>query len=94
MNELENRYTRALIEWEEFKKEVIKQKNQKLLKLYPMDIVRDSDEAKKKRKRALQSVKMAQYRQYIFDRLSRGVGKGEKRSLKQVRKINEEGEII
>ena len=59
LNELENKYTRALIEWENFKKEAMKRKNQELLELYPLDIVGDSDEARKKRKRALQSVKIA-----------------------------------
>ena len=41
----------------------------------------------------MKSVKYAQYRQYTFNRLSKGVGKGEKKSLKQVRRVNEE-EII
>ena len=92
--ELEDRYTGAKIEWEEFKREAMKKKDQKLLELYPTDIIGDSDVVKKRRNKALRSVKMAQYRQYTYDRLSRGVGKGEKKSLKQVRKVNEEGEIL
>ena len=38
-------------------------------------------------------MKQAQYRQYTFDRLSPGVGKGEKHSLKRVRIVNKDGEV-
>ena len=38
-------------------------------------------------------MKQVQYRQYIFNRLSAGVGKGEKKSLKRVRILNEHEEI-
>ena len=45
--ELEDRYTGAKIEWEEFKREAMKKKDQKLLELYPIDIIGDSDVVKK-----------------------------------------------
>ena len=48
---------------------------------------------KKKRKYALKSVKRAQYRQYTFNRLLKGIGKGNKKSLKQIRKENDKGDI-
>ena len=80
--ELMDRHTEAMIEWEEYKKEAIEKEREKLLEIYPTEIIGDYDEVKKKREQAIKSVKLAQYRQYSFGRLSRGVGKGNKRSLK------------
>jgi len=80
--ELEFRYIEAKNEWENFKQEEIEKYNQKLLDLYPYEIVGDSDIDKKRRKKAIKNIKFAQYRQYSFNRLSKGVGKGEKKSLK------------
>ena len=91
--ELEDRYKEAKIDWENFKKEEKDKQQKHLLDLYPSKIIGDSSSAKKKRKQAMKSVKYAQYRQYTFNRLSRGVGKGEKKLLKQVRRVNEEGII-
>ena len=59
--DLEDRYTEAKIEWESFKKEVEEKQNQKLLDLYPSEIIGDSDIAKRRKKQALRSVKIAQY---------------------------------
>jgi len=92
--ELQDRHTGAIIEWDNFKQKTKESKEKKLLELYPTEIAGDSDEAKKKWKKAIKSVKFVQYRQYTFDRLSKGVGKGEKNSLKQVRKVKEDGEVL
>ena len=54
------------------------------MNLYPVDIAGDSESVIKLRKRAIKSVKQAQYRQYTFDRLMKGVGKGNRQSLKRV----------
>jgi len=91
---LEDRYTGVVEEWKTFKREEKERKEQEYLNMYPVEIVGDNEDAKKKRSRAIKSVKQAQYRQYTFNRLSQGVGKGERNSLKRVRIINENGEII
>ena len=57
-----NRYQEAVIEWEEFKKEAKEKYEQNLLDMYPTDIAGDSEEIRKKRKKAIKSVKKAQYR--------------------------------
>ena len=92
--ELMERQTEAVIEWEEHKKEAIEKEKEKLLEMYPTEIIGDTDDVKKKREQAIKSVKSAQYRQYSFGRLSRGVGKGNKRSLKQVREVDEQGRVV
>ena len=92
--ELEDRYTGVVEEWKIFKREEKERKEQEYLDMYPVEIVGDNEDAKKKRSRAIKSVKQAQYRQHTFNRLSRGVGKGERNSLKRVRIMNDNGEII
>ena len=61
---------------------------------YPYEIIGDSEEAKKRRKKAIQTVKKANFRQYTFDTLTKLVGKGEKHSLKRVKLIGEDEQVI
>jgi len=61
--------------------------------LYPSELVGDSEEIKRKRNKAIRNIKQAQFRQSTFDLLTKGVGKGEKRSLKKVRVVNENGNV-
>ena len=91
---LQDRYTEAIEEWKQFQKEEIKKKEENQLNLYPVEIAGDSEEIKKKRRKALESVKRKQYRQHTYDRLSKGVGKGNKKSLKRVREVNDNGDVI
>ena len=62
--------------------------------IYPEEIVGDSEESKKRRKKIIQNVKKARYRQYTFNLLSTHVGKGEKNSLKKVKVINSNGTVL
>ena len=57
--ELENRYTGAIKDWKTFKKEAIDKYEEKLLQMYPVEIVGDNDIAKKRRRQAIKSIKQA-----------------------------------
>jgi hypothetical protein len=91
---LEDRLTGAIEEWEDFKKEALEKKEDKMLELYPVEISGDSDEAKKKRKKALRTIKQQQFRERTFNILSKGVGKGEKKALRAVREVGQDGTVI
>ena len=59
---------------------------------YPMDISDDTENNKKRRKRAIANIKKIKYRQFTFDILTKQVGKGNKQSLKRVKIVNEEND--
>jgi len=61
--------------------------------MYLVEIIGDNDIIRKRREKAIKSIKQAQYRQYTFDRLSRGVEKRAKQSLKRVRIENKNGAV-
>jgi len=90
---LEDRYTEAVEEWKDFKKEALKQKEESLLELYPTELAGDSEEIKRRRAKVIKNIKNAQFRQRTFDLLTKGVGKGEKRSLTKVRTVDNNGNV-
>jgi len=64
------------------------------LDFYPEEIAEDSDKARRRRKKAIKTIQKAKYRQHIFNFLTKHVGKGQKNSLKRVRIVNEQEEIV
>ena len=54
------------------------------MELFPHEIADDTEENRKRRKKAINTVMKAQYRQQTFKVLSREVGKGKKNSLKRL----------
>ena len=65
-------------EWNEYKDRIVKEKEEELLDSYLEEIIGDSEEKRKKQKKAIITVKKNWYRQYTFDRLTKYVGKGGK----------------
>ena len=61
--------------------------------MYLVEIAGDNDIAKKRRRQAIKSIKKAQYRQYTFSRLSKGVWRGKKKALKRVQIVNKNREV-
>ena len=43
--------------WNEYKEEIVKEKEAELLDLYPEEIIGDDEEKKKKRKKAIKTIK-------------------------------------
>ena len=64
-------------------------KENKLMELYPYNIADNTSENKKCRKKAIQKIIQAQYRQNTFQVLTNEVGKGKKSSLKRIQIQNE-----
>jgi len=91
---LVSRYEEVVEDWTVFKSNQLKEKEEKLLELYLTEIIGDSEEALKQRKKALRSIKMKKFQENTFSKLTKGVGKGEKKSLVTVREVNAEGEIV
>ena len=71
-----------------------KERKKELLDHFPQEIIGDNEEATKRRKKAIQTVKKANFRQDTFDTLTKLIGKGEKHSLKRVKVIGEDGQVI
>ena len=94
MEQLKQHLEEATREWEEFKTNAQTEREQELLDFYPEEIVGDSEEKIKLRKKAIKNIKKAKYRQQTFNFLTKHVGKGEKNSLKRVKVVNEQNEII
>jgi len=84
IEEIKEMYEIAIQEWNTFKVDAKKKQEQKLMDLYPYDIADDTVENEKRRKKALKTVRQAQYRQNTFNILSKEVGKGQKNSLKRL----------
>ena len=87
-------YDEAVNEWNEHKNNIVKNKEEELLDSYPEEIIGDSDEKRKRRRKAIKTIKKNRYRQYTFKMLIKHIGKGEKNSLKQIKIINENNEIV
>jgi len=60
--ELEIHYKNIVEEWETFKKEAVKRREDTLLELYPNEIVGDSKEIVAKRRKAIRTLQKAQFR--------------------------------
>ena len=61
---------------------------------YPIDISNDTEDNKKRRKKAIATIKKTNYHQQTFDMLTKQVGKGNKQSLKRVKVINEANGVV
>ena len=84
ISQLEEMQTEAIKAWIEFKEETKQKKENRLMDLYPHDIAADTEENRKRRQKAINIVKKAQYQQQTFTVLSKEVGKGNKNSLKRL----------
>ena len=91
--ELEEKLAAVVEEWDRQIKDEKLQRETKLLELYPTEIAGDDEDTQKRRKKALNTLNKARFRQRTFKILSRGVGKGTKTSLKKIRIENNEGGI-
>ena len=85
-------HKQSIIDWKSFKEESKRKREEKLMELYPYDIVDDNEENAKRRKKALKKVMQAQYRQNTFTVLTKHVGKGQKHSLKRLNIIDQDGQ--
>jgi len=59
-----------------------------------VEISRDSEAARKQWRKALKTIKQQKNREYAFNFLSKGVGKGEKKALRAVRVVDQNGSVI
>ena len=80
--------------WEEFIKQSKEEKENKLMDFYPRNINNDTEQNQKLRKKAINTIKKEKFRQHTFTLLTKQVGKGEKQSLKRVKVINQQNEVI
>jgi len=94
MEELKQKLQQAENQWEEYKMNAESERKKELLDSYPQEIIGDNEEATRRRKKAIQTVKKANFRQDTFDTLTKLIGKGEKHSLKRVKVIGEDEQVI
>jgi len=92
--QIEEKYNVAATEWEDFKVESKKEREQNLLDYYPIDISEDTEISRKRRKKAITTIKKAKFRQHTFDLLTKQVGRGNKYSLKRVKVVNSNNEVV
>ena len=69
--EAKEKYNNVLGDWQAFKNNAKKEKEKDLLDLYPTDISRDTEISQRRRKKAIATIKKGQFRQHIFDLLTK-----------------------
>jgi len=65
------KYNIARNDWNILKNNINKEKENNLLDLYPIDISEDTEISQKRRKKAIKTIKKGQYRQHIFNLLTK-----------------------
>ena len=72
----------------------MKEKEEEMLDTYLEEIIDDTEEKIKRRYKAIKTIKKNRFWQYTFEKLTKHVGKGEKNSLKKIKLVNENNEVI
>ena len=61
-DKLKAKYKQALKEWNDYKENVVTEREKELLDIYPEEIIGDSEEIQKRRRRVIKNVKKVKLR--------------------------------